>query len=240
MKINKKDILVLIPARSGSKGLPDKNIKKLHGKPLISYTIETAQEIFDNSQVIVSTDDLKIAKIAELKGANIPFLRPKELAQDDSSTRDVILHLVEFLKSKKRIPSIIVLLQATSPLRNSTHLNEALKLFFQKDCDMVVSVSESKISPYFNLFEENKQGYLKKSKAGIYMRRQDVPLCYEYNGAIYIFKTKSIVKSEMKDFKKIVKYVMPKNDSIDIDDELDWKLAEYILTKGHDDKIGNS
>ena len=101
---------------------------------------------------------------------------------------------------------------------------------------MVVSVSESEISPYFNLYEENKQGYLKQSKDGIFSRRQDVPPAYEYNGAIYIFKTKSIVESEMKDFKKIVKYVMSKNDSVDIDDEFDWKLAEYILANGKGEK----
>ena len=231
MKINKKDILVVIPARSGSKGIPGKNIKKLHGKPLINYTIEAAKEIFENSQVIVSTDDKEIAKIAASHGANIPFLRPKELAQDDSSTRDVILHLVDYFERKKSMPSVIVLLQVTSPLRNSKHLNEALDLFFHKDCDMVVSVTESKTSPYFNLYEENKEGYLQKSKDGAFTRRQDVPPVYEYNGAIYIFKTKSIVESEMKDFEKITKYVMSKNDSVDIDDEVDWKIAEYILTK---------
>lgn len=231
MKINKKDILVVIPARSGSKGIPGKNIKKLHGKPLINYTIEAAKEIFENSQVIVSTDDKEIAEIAASHGANIPFLRPKELAQDDSSTRDVILHLVDYFERKKSMPSVIVLLQVTSPLRNSKHLNEALDLFFHKDCDMVVSVTESKTSPYFNLYEENKEGYLQKSKDGAFTRRQDVPPVYEYNGAIYIFKTKSIVESEMKDFEKITKYVMSKNDSIDIDDEVDWKIAEYILTK---------
>ncbi len=231
MKINKKDILVVIPARSGSKGIPGKNIKKLHGKPLINYTIEAAKEIFENSQVIVSTDDKEIAEIAASHGANIPFLRPKELAQDDSSTRDVILHLVDYFERKKSMPSVIVLLQVTSPLRNSKHLNEALDLFFHKDCDMVVSVTESKTSPYFNLYEENKEGYLQKSKDGAFTRRQDVPPVYEYNGAIYIFKTKSIVESEMKDFEKITKYVMSKNDSVDIDDEVDWKIAEYILTK---------
>lgn len=231
MKINKKDILVVIPARSGSKGIPGKNIKKLHGKPLINYTIEAAKEIFENSQVIVSTDDKEIAEIAASHGANIPFLRPKDLAQDDSSTRDVILHFVDYFDLKKSMPSVIVLLQVTSPLRNSKHLNEALDLFFHKDCDMVVSVTESKTSPYFNLYEENKEGYLQKSKDGAFTRRQDVPPVYEYNGAIYIFKTKSIVESEMKDFEKITKYVMSKNDSVDIDDEVDWKIAEYILTK---------
>ena len=231
MKINKKDILVVIPARSGSKGIPGKNIKKLHGKPLINYTIEAAKEIFENSQVIVSTDDKEIAEIAASHGANIPFLRPKELAQDDSSTRDVILHLVDYFERQKSMPSVIVLLQVTSPIRNSKHLNEALDLFFHKDCDMVVSVTESKTSPYFNLYEENKEGYLQKSKDGAFTRRQDVPPVYEYNGAIYIFKTKSIVESEMKDFEKITKYVMSKNDSVDIDDEVDWKIAEYLLTK---------
>mgnify|MGYP006061473197 FL=1 len=114
----------MIPARSGSKGLPGKNIKELDGKPLINYTVDAAKEIFDIPQIIVSTDDASIAKIAKANGANIPFLRPKELAQDDSSTRDVILHLVEYFEGKKTMPPIIVLLQASSPLRNSSHLSE--------------------------------------------------------------------------------------------------------------------
>ena len=125
----------------------------------------------------MSTDDASIAKIARANGANIPFLRPKELAQDDSSTRDVILHLVKFFEGEKTMPPIIVLMQATSPLRNSRHLSEALNLFFQKDCDMVVSVSESEISPYFNLYEENKQGYLKQSKDGDLFKKTRCSAC---------------------------------------------------------------
>ena len=235
MKLNKENILVVIPARSGSKGLPGKNIKKLNGKPLINYTIDAAKELFNATQIIVNTDDSEIAEVSKNNGASIPFLRPKELAQDASSTRAVLMHLIKEFERQKKVPQIIILLQPTSPFRNAQHIEEALELFLKIDCDMVVSVSESKVNPYFNLFEESKEGYLLKSKSGNFDRRQDLPACFEFNGAIYIFKTASLIQSEMKDFKKIVKYVMSKEDSIDIDDRFDWLLAQSILKKKIDE-----
>lgn len=235
MKLNKENILVVIPARSGSKGLPGKNIKKLNGKPLINYTIDAAKELFNDTQIIVNTDDSEIAEVSKNNGASIPFLRPKELAQDASSTRAVLMHLIKEFERQKKVPQIIILLQPTSPFRNAQHIDEALELFLKIDCDMVVSVSESKVNPYFNLFEESKEGYLLKSKSGNFDRRQDLPACFEFNGAIYIFKTASLIQSEMKDFKKIVKYVMSKEDSIDIDDRFDWLLAQSILKKKIDE-----
>ncbi|MEJ6589191.1 MAG: acylneuraminate cytidylyltransferase family protein [Crocinitomicaceae bacterium] len=236
MRIDKKDVLVVIPARSGSKGIPGKNVKKLNGKPLILYTIELAKKMFSNEQIVVNTDDLELAALAKKHGASIPFIRPQELAQDHSSSRDVIVHLLNTLKKSDSLPKAIMLLQPTSPLKELQHLQESLDLFLNHNCDMVVSVVESKTNPYFNLFEEDENGYLNKSKPGIILRRQDMPPAYEFNGAIYIFKSDSILKSEMSEFKKTKKYVMSKESSVDIDDELDWKMAEFLLTKNEEIK----
>ncbi len=175
MRIDKKDVLVVIPARSGSKGIPGKNVKKLNGKPLILYTIELAKKMFSNEQIVVNTDDLELAALAKKHGASIPFIRPQELAQDHSSSRDVIVHLLNTLKKSDSLPKAIMLLQPTSPLKELQHLQESLDLFLNHNCDMVVSVVESKTNPYFNLFEEDENGYLNKSKPGIILRRQDMP-----------------------------------------------------------------
>ena len=146
--------LVIIPARGGSKGLPGKNIKKLNNKPLIYYTIEAARRIFNDNQICVSTDDLEIKKLVELKGIKVPFLRPKLLATDESPTFEVITHAYQYYRDIGHTIDTIVLLQPTSPFRTAKHIEESLEIY-TKECDMVVSVKETKTNPYFNLFEEN-------------------------------------------------------------------------------------
>jgi len=221
------NIITVIPARGGSKGVPGKNIKLLGGKPLIYYTIEAAREIFSDEQIIISTDDEKIKQCVEKTGLRVPFLRPSELARDESGMHEVLIHALSFLKSQGSNPDILVLLQPTTPFRNSHHINEALELF-DSDTDMVVSVKETKSNPYYSLFEENEMGWLKRSKNANFSRRQDCPKVYEYNGGIYIIKVESLLKSRLHEFEKIRKYVMNQFDSIDIDDSLDWIMAEMI------------
>ena len=189
------DTLVIIPARGGSKGIPKKNIKKLRGKPLIQYTIDEARKIFNDDQIVVSTDDVDIIEVVTGLGLKVPFKRPKELATDNATTYDVLLHSINYYSGIGRNPEVIVLLQPTSPFRTSYHIEMAMKLFKeQKDVDMVVSVKETKSNPYYVLFEEDKTGYLKKSKKSNISRRQDVPKVWEYNGAIYIIKADSLKK----------------------------------------------
>jgi N-acylneuraminate cytidylyltransferase len=150
----KPDVLCLINARGGSKGVPGKNIKKLMGKPLIHYTIEAARKLFSDEQIIVSTDDLNIKACAEQTGLNVPFIRPAELATDTASTIDVLLHALNFSEVNQYFPDTLILLQATSPLRNANHIKEALNLY-NETIDMVVSVKETESNPYYVLFEEN-------------------------------------------------------------------------------------
>lgn len=227
---NKNNILVIIPARAGSKGIPKKNIKLLNGKPLISYTIESAKKIVPLADICVSTDGSEIKQIAENYGIKVPFLRPEHLACDTSGTYEVLIHALDYYEQQGKTYEIVLLLQPTSPFRQINHIKEAIESY-SSDLDMVVSVKETKVNPYYNLFEEDK-GYLVKSKKGKFSRRQDIPKVYEYNGAIYVINVKTLKENKMADFSKVKKYVMDDISSIDLDDKLDWKFCELIIKEG--------
>lgn len=220
--------LVVIPARGGSKGVPRKNIKLLDGKPLIQYTIEAARGIFTDSKICVSTDDEEIVSVVEELGLTVPFIRPKNLASDTAGTYEVLLHAVEFYENKGYYPDTLILLQATSPFRTAQHLKEALVLY-DATCEMVVSVKETKSNPYYVLREENEQGWLVKSKDGNYIRRQDCPRVYELNGAIYIMNVEALKSKPIQDFVKVRKYEMDEMSSHDIDNSIDWVVAETLI-----------
>jgi len=223
--------LIVIPARGGSKRLPGKNIKPLNGKPLIHYTIEAAREVFDDSIICVSTDDEEIKRVSEQTGLKVPFVRPKELATDTADSRGVLLHSYEYYKEEKEYEAdVIILLQPTSPLRNATHIREAIELYHQ-ELDMVVSVKETDANPYFVLYEENEDGYLEKSKKGDFTRKQDAPKVWELNGAIYVINVTALKKGPPNAFEKVVRYEMKPEDSVDVDTELDWEILEVILRK---------
>lgn len=223
-------MLVVIPARGGSKGVPGKNIKELGGKPLIQYTIEAAREVFDDKNILVSTDSEKIRGVVESCGLTVPFLRPSELAMDNSGTYEVLLHAIEFVEERGFYPETLVFLQPTSPFRNATHIKEVLKLY-NNELDMVVSVKETSSNPYYLLKEENSQGFLENSKKGEFTRRQDCPKVWELNGAIYIINVDSLKSRPIGEFTKVKKYVMDEESSHDIDDKIDWLVAEALLAE---------
>jgi len=227
--LKNKKILAIIPARGGSRRLPGKNIRKLLGKPLIVWTIEQAKKSKYIDKLIVSTDDKTIAKISKKYGAEVPFLRPKELARDSTKIIDVILNLLSLLKKENYIPDIIALLQPTSPLRTVKDIDNAIELFLKNKCESVISIYESGHSPYWSFKIEKK--YLKPVFGWKYfkMRRQDLPKSYTPNGAIYITTTKILHKYKSFYTNKILSYIMPKERSIDIDNEIDFKLTELIL-----------
>lgn len=222
--------LVVIPARGGSKGVPRKNIKLLSDIPLIHYTIQAAQLLFDNNLICVTTEDQEIIDISEKKEIKVPFLRPLALASDTAGSYEVLLHAVSFYEDQGYFPDTLILLQPTSPFRTEKHIQEALKLY-SSSIDMVVSVKETKSNPYYILFEENKEGFLKKSKEANFTRRQDCPKVWEFNGAIYIINIASLKKGIIADFKKVVKYEMDEFSSHDIDTLFDWEVAELIVKK---------
>lgn len=225
-------ILAIIPARSGSKGLKDKNIKTLNGKPLVAYTIEAALKSGVFEDVVVSTDSEKYKKISEEYGAWVPFLRSGNLAKDNISTNDVIEEVLLKLKDVGKEYDSLMILQPTSPLRDKDDIQNSVKLFYEKNANAVVSMCECDHSPLLTkALDENMQldGFLSDLKQ---TRRQDFEKFYRLNGAIYLIKVNYFLRC--KDFYKenSFAFVMNKKKSIDIDDIYDFEYAEFLMKKG--------
>jgi N-acylneuraminate cytidylyltransferase len=226
--------LFLIPARYGSKGLPRKNIKMLRGKPLISYSLEFAIENADLSKDIIclSSDDEEVIEISKnYPKVQIPFIRPAKFSTDSASTFDVILHALDYYSKQKVFFETLILLQPTSPLRINEDFYLLNKIFRESQCDMAVSVRKSKDNPYFSLFEESKDGFLRRvNPNGSYKTRQECPEVYVYNGSMYFVKVDCFLEKGNFNFDKIVKYEMPFERSVDIDYPIDWLTAEFYLS----------
>ena len=225
------DILALIPARGGSKGLPGKNIRLLAGKPLISWTIEAALNSKVLNRVIVTTDDEKIARIAREWGAEVPFIRPANLADDTSSSISVVEHALQWLKENENYkPDYNLLLQPTSPLRTYEDIRNVNEIAVTRQVTGVVSVCEANPHPYI-VKKITQDGMLEDFIAlkTIYDRRQDMPSAYAINGAMYLNHTDSLLKNHNFCPKDTVAYIMPKERSIDIDTPWDFQIAEFIL-----------
>lgn len=228
--------LVLIPARGGSKGIPGKNIKEFAGLPLICHSIRVAKELFAAEDICVSTDSEKIANCARAEGLEVPFMRPAELASDTAGSREVILHALDFYKSRGVDYDSVLLLQPTSPLRNVGDVRKCLEVYTD-DVDMVVTVKESGSNPYYNCFETTADGYLHISKGdGLYTRRQDAPKAWEFNGAVYVINAESLRRMPMGLFPRRVPVEMPIERSLDLDTPLDWIIAEQMYDMLYDDK----
>lgn len=225
--------LVIIPARGGSKGIPHKNIKPLDGKPLIHYTIDVARQVADDDDICVSTDDPEIIKCVENYGLKVPFVRPAELATDTAGTYEVLLNALDFYEKRGKAFDAVLLLQNTSPFRTVEDVKGALALY-RPAIDMVVSVKKSTSNPYYNCFEENEDGFLKKTLEADskLVRRQDAPVTYEYNGAVYVMNAARLRGMHYGKFTKIVKYVMDEIHSVDLDSMQDWKYAEFLIKEG--------
>lgn len=228
--IKNKNIIAIIPARGGSKGVPRKNVKLLAGKPLIAHTIEAALKSKHIERVIVSTEDKEISEISKKYKAEV-VKRPKELAADKSKTIDTVFHVLDSLKRENYIPDAVILLQPTSPLRTTDDINKAINLFFQNKCELVISVYESGHSFYLS-FKIGKK-YLEPifNRKYLNQTRQDLPRAYIPNGAIYISRPKVLLKYKSFYCRKILPYIMLATRSIDIDNETDFKLAELLLKK---------
>ena len=222
-----KKIIAIIPARSGSKGLKDKNIKILNGKPLIAYTIDAAIESAVFDRIIVSTDSEVYAEISREYGAEVPFLRSVENSDDKADSWVVVREVLSNLNEKF---DIVVLLQPTSPLRTKNDIKCALDLFFAKDADSVFSVCETDHPMFWcNTINDNlsAKGFIKKE---FLKPRQQLPKTYTINGAIYIVKIDLLDKMNLYSDKGYI-YIMDKVKSIDIDSEIDFELAKIILSK---------
>lgn len=223
-------ILCVIPARGGSKGLPGKNIKELLGKPLIAYSIEQAKKSRYIDRVIVSTESEEIAEIAKKYGAELPFIRPLELASDDSSIFDVLLHAIDWMETKEKyVFDILVLLHVTAPLRNTEDIDNCIELLVEKDADNVFSVAEAHRNPYFNMVELDKNNAVKPVKNGNFVNRQSAPRVFDMNASTYVWWKEILKKKKSTFLEKTCIYIMPKERSVDIDDFMDFKIAEMFL-----------
>lgn len=220
------DTLFVITARGGSKGLPGKNIKDLCGKPLIAYSIDVARAFVDDEHICVSTDSEEIKGVVETYGLSVPFLRPDYLATDTATSNDVLVHAVNFFKEQSREYKKLVLLQPTSPLRSVEDVADSLVLY-RDDIDMVVSVTRSHAPAVLCTDDEN--GYVQLVYNKKATGRQQLQEMYEFNGAVYVMNVQSLIEKGIAGFTKKVKYVMSKENSVDIDDIYDFYQVETIL-----------
>jgi CMP-N,N'-diacetyllegionaminic acid synthase len=227
-----RNFLAIIPARSGSKRLPNKNIKDLRGQPLISYTIQAALNSKYINETVVTTDCEEIKNVAKKFGANTPFLRPSYLAQDDSTSIDVAKHCIEFYKNTlNKEYDFIVFLQPTSPLRDEKDIDKAIEFLIEKDADCVISVCEMEHNPIWsNTLDETKNMNNFLDEKYINRRTQDLPKYYRINGAIYICRVKKLLEENRLLLKNnIFAYEMSQEKSIDIDTNLDFLITKTLL-----------
>lgn len=229
--LNNKKVLAIILARGGSKGIPNKNIKKLNDKPLIAYTIEEANKSAYIDKFILSTDDKEIASVSKTFGAEVPFLRPGNLATDTATSEDAMLHTINWLGNNQNfISDYVMLLQPTSPLRTVKDIDNSIEKIINEDGDSIIGLVKAEKHPYWMMEIKNgKVSSFAKTERKKYTRRQDLPDIYNINGAIYITKTELFKNTLCRWAGETLPYVMPKKRSIDIDDTMDWKLAELML-----------
>lgn len=225
--------IAIIPARSGSKGVKDKNIKELNGKPLIAYTIEAAIKSSMFDKVFVSTDSQKYAEIAMKYGADASFLRSNKNSSDTAGSWDVVREVVNRLNNQGEQYDEVMLLQATSPLRTADDIVKAVELLYEKKGNAVVSLTECDHSPIWTntLPEDLNMDQFDRIEYKD-LPRQMLPVFYRYNGAIYLVTINELRNSEHMLEKGCYAYIMPQTRSIDIDTELDFMIAETILKAG--------
>lgn len=224
--------LGLICARGGSKGVPGKNIRTIAGKPLIVHAIEMALQVDEIDRVIVSTDSEEIAKVARTTAADLPFMRPPELAADDSSEWLVWRHALRFvMENSGEAYDGLVVVPTVAPLRKVEDLYACIREFEKGEVDVVVTVTEAHRNPYFNMVCEDKDGYcqLVIPPESNVSRRQDAPIVYDMTTVAYVVRPQFVLEANSL-FEGLVRSVqIPRERSLDIDTEFDFTLAEYLL-----------
>ena len=220
----------IIQARAGSKSVSNKNIRHIAGKPLLYYTIKSALESKIFSHVIVSTEDKKIASIGKKYGAEVPFMRPKNLATDKTSQEQVLLHAVKKLNSLGIDFEIFVYRDCTVPFIDSSDMNGAIELLKKSDCYSTCASIKAHPNPYFGMWEPSKEGFLKISKTTdkVVSRRQDAPIVYIIDG-LFVFWTKKFLKTRKCLTSKMLPYEISREHSHMIDFEFDFKVAELLI-----------
>lgn len=229
------NILVTIAARGGSKGVKNKNIRLINGKPLIYYTIKVAKDWGKKKRVVCSTDSNEIANIAKENGIDVPFIRPKELASDGAGKFGVIRHaLIESERIFNEKYDLVVDLDVTSPIRSISDLDKCLEIYLSKRPDILISVVKSRKSPYFNMVEEKEDGFVKVCKPlkSDILCRQDAPNVFDINGSIYFYNPHFLLNPKIKSVlstERAAIYLMDDKYSLDVDSELDFKFIEFLI-----------
>jgi CMP-N-acetylneuraminic acid synthetase len=231
----KTQVLALIPARGGSKGIKLKNLKKLAGRELVRYTIDTALSCAQISKVVVSTDHKMIADICKDAGAEVPFMRPRELANDTSPTIDTVLHAIDYLREQGSDFEVVCLLQPTFPFRAAADLEDALSAFLDSNADSLISVRKvpHKYNPHWT-YKKGNHNFLSiaTGEKEIISRRQDLPDAYHRDGAIYLTRTAILTSQKSLFGQRILGYEMHSSPDINIDTPEDFRHAEeYIKGK---------
>ena len=227
-------ILCTICARAGSKGVANKNLRLINNKPLIVYSIEQAiaTKLFD--QIVVSSDSKEIREVALANGATFCVDRPAELATDTAPKLPAIKHCVENAEEKFGQFEVIIDLDATAPLRESSDIIGALELLQSAQADNVITGTPAHRSPYFNLVETDANGIVSLSKppANVVARRQDSPQCFDMNASIYVWRRQALFANENLFTSNTRLFVMPRERSLDIDSQADFEMVEWMMTKG--------
>ncbi len=223
-------LLILIPAREGSKGLPNKNIKLLGDKELIKYTMDFANKIVSKDDYIcVTSDDKRVLEIAKNLNVDIIIDRPKNLSSDFATMQDVVLHALDFLELEGLKFDSVLLLQPTSPFRKKEDFYKLKSIFENTDCQMVTTVTRSKHNPFFNSFMVEDNNKLKRYSEISFNNRQETPNTVVMNGSMYMFKSKEIKNANFNKFNNIYSLELKEEYSIDIDSIYDWLIAEKYL-----------
>ncbi len=234
MNKNDKNIIGMIPARGGSKEVKNKNIRYLHGKPLIAYTIECGLACPSINKLVVSTDSLEIAEISRQWGAEVPFIRPSELAEDDTPMLPVIQHSIKSIEDiYNRRVDFLILLQPTSPLRNSSDIENALELFTQDGlCQAVISGGKAKYNPCFSMASLDN-GYVRLILASgeKIFGRQNCPPVYNLNGTVWIYSREAIMDLQQRIPPQTKLFIVPDERIVEIDTENDFKIAEILISQ---------
>lgn len=226
-------LLVIIPARGGSKGLPRKNLALLGGRPLVAWSIDVGLRTPSVGRVVVSTDDEEVAAVSLAAGADVPFRRPAELASDKTSSVDVVLHALTALgENGAGRTERIVLLQPTSPLRDVSDVEGAIRLSLESDADAVVSVSEAECHPWYTVSIDPEGRLHAMVEHPRFDRRQDLTPAFRINGAVYVVRRSTLQERNTFSPAGALAWVMPPERSVDIDRHIDLVVAEALLQKG--------
>ena len=228
--ISNQTVISIIPARGGSKGVPKKNIKKINGKPLLGYVIESALKSKIFSHVVVSTEDNEIAKIAKKFGADVPFKRPKSLASDYAPMDKVLLHAVKTLYKLDYDFDIFVWRDATTPFIRSVDIKKSIKILKKNNASIVTGVYRQHLNPYFNIVEKDSNGFLKLCKPlKIKARsRQEAPPVFQLNG-LYVYDAKKFLKLKRTDLSKTLPHEIPVETGLMIDTEFEFEIAKLLI-----------